>query len=247
MAVLKSGFVLAGTLPTTYDNNGNVTSIGPGSLLVLNSDGTVVKTLTDSTLLDSPWFMTTYEAGSSVSVFVSNVQSGTVVRMDLQIVNGNVDVLGITRIGSGYTARTDPAALVVGPAGLTYDVKTDTLFVASTGDNAIYAIPHARTNYSLFHQGKGTLVVNDPTHLNGPIGLALAPNGDLIVTNGDVLNPAPTTPSAILEYTRSGRFVGEYSLERDRRRRLRHRVEPDGQRPVVRGRQRHHQRASSSG
>ena len=40
-------------------------------------------------------------------------------------------------------SRTDPNALVVGPAGLAYDAKTDTLYVASTDDNTIFAIKNA--------------------------------------------------------------------------------------------------------
>jgi hypothetical protein len=39
--------------------------------------------------------------------------------------------------------RPDPAALVIGPTGLAYDAERDVLFVASTGDYKIYAVPNA--------------------------------------------------------------------------------------------------------
>ena len=70
--------------------------------------------------------------------------NGTVTRIDLKIPNGgNPIVESETQIASGYLTRTDPAALVVGPTGLAYNPKNGTLYVASTGDNAIFAIPNA--------------------------------------------------------------------------------------------------------
>jgi hypothetical protein len=36
--------------------------------------------------------------------------------------------------------------------------------------------------------GMGALVFQDSTHLHGPLGLGLAPNGDLIASNGDAIN-----------------------------------------------------------
>jgi hypothetical protein len=35
------------------------------------------------------------------------------------------------------------AAVIFGPTGLAYDNTTDMLFVASTADNTIFAVPHA--------------------------------------------------------------------------------------------------------
>ena len=36
--------------------------------------------------------------------------------------------------------------------------------------------------------GTGTVIYKDGTHLHGPLGLVLAPNGDLITSNGDAVN-----------------------------------------------------------
>src|SRR5579862_4191894 len=72
LGVLRRGFVLVGTLPTTYDSIGNVMSIGQGSLLVLNRFGTVVATLSDPALLDGPWDLTVRDLGDKAQVFVSN-------------------------------------------------------------------------------------------------------------------------------------------------------------------------------
>ena len=110
------------------------------------------------------------------------------------------------RVGPG-----DPgAAFEIGPTGLVYVAKTDTLYVASTGDNAIYAIPHAGKTRT--DQGIGKLVYQDATHLHGPLGLALAPDGNFITSNGDVINSDPYQPSELVEFTVKGKFVGQFSL-----------------------------------
>jgi len=68
--------------------------------------------------------------------------------------------------------RCDPAALVVGPTGLAYDAEADVLYIASTGDNAIFAVTNAREAQQ--DAGMGTLVYSDQMHLHGPLALVLA-------------------------------------------------------------------------
>jgi hypothetical protein len=212
LGVLKSGFVIVGNLPATYDSNGNLLSIGQGSLQILDKSGNVVTTLTDSALLDGPWDLTVNDRGNSAQVFVSNVLNGVVTRIDLTIPDGGVPVVqSLTRIGSGYLTRTDPAALVIGPTGLAYDAKRNVLYVASTGDNEIFAISKAGSRGS--DGGKGSVVYQDEAHLRGPLGLVLAPNGDLITANGDAVNPDPTQTSELVEFTPKGKFVGEFSID----------------------------------
>jgi uncharacterized protein (TIGR03118 family) len=212
LGVLKSGFVLVGNLPATYDSMGNLLNIGQGSLTILDSNGKVLTTLTDAKLLDGPWDMTINDQGDKAEVFVSNVLNGVVTRIDLSIpMGGNPTVTSMTQIASGYLTRTDPAALVVGPTGLAYDAKKDVLYVASTGDNEIFAIDNAAGRAS--DAGMGTLVYQDAAHLRGPLGLVLAPNGDLIAANGDAVNPDPTQPSELVEFTPQGKFVGQFSID----------------------------------
>jgi hypothetical protein len=56
-------------------------------------------------------------------------------------------------------------------------------------------------------------VYQDDAHLRGPLGLVLAPNGDLITANGDAVNPDPTQTSELVEFTPKGKFVGEFSID----------------------------------
>jgi uncharacterized protein (TIGR03118 family) len=212
LGVLQRGFVIVGNVPATYDSMGNLVSVGQGSLMILDRNGNVVTTLSDPKRLDGPWDLTVNDQGGRAEVFVSNVLSGTVTRIDLKIPNGgNPIVESETQIASGYLTRTDPAALVVGPTGLAYNPKNGTLYVASTGDNEIFAIPHAATRTS--DDGTGSVVYQDNAHLRGPLGLVLAPNGDLITANGDAVNPDPTQPSELVEFTPRGKFVGQFSID----------------------------------
>lgn len=231
LGVLKEGFVLVGNVPTvttgstagtcTTGPNGEEEGVLQGSLLILDSNGNLIQTLTDSTFLDGPWDLTINDGRDFVQVFVSNVLSGTVTRLDLKFTgehhgkqNPGVQVLKKTQIASGYTIRCDPAALVVGPTGLAYDQFRDILYVASTGDNQIFAIYNAgRTSKD---NGTGKAVVNATdaaTHLHGPLGLVLAPNGDLISSQGDAVNPDPNQQSEIVEFTPKGKFVAQFSIE----------------------------------
>jgi hypothetical protein len=208
VGVLKRGFVIVGNVPTT---DGTCSTIQQGSLLVLNSQGKQVTALANKSLLNGPWDLVVSDGGSEVQVFVSNVLSGAVSRLDVDISGGGFHVESMTQIASGYTQRCDPAALVVGPTGLAFDAQTETLFVASTGDNAIYAVHDAgRTRQD---HGKGELVYEDMAHLRGPLGLVIAPNGHLITSNGDAVNGDPNHPSELIEFTRSGHFVNALSVD----------------------------------
>jgi hypothetical protein len=206
LGVLKSGFVIVGNVPAS----GGMAQ--QGSLLILDSNGKLVTTLTDSALLNGPWDLTINDQGHEAQLFVSNVLGGNVTRIDLDIPKGGMPTVeSETQIASGYATRTDPNALVVGPTGLAFDARRDILYVASTGDNAIYAIPNASETHR--DHGKGKLVIMDDVHLHGPLGLVIAPNGDLIAANGDAQNPDPNHPNFLVEYTPDGDFIGQFQLD----------------------------------
>jgi uncharacterized protein (TIGR03118 family) len=206
LGVLKSGFVLVGNVP----NVGGVAQ--QGSLLIIDSNGNLVTQLSDSALLNGPWDLTIDDHGTKASVFVSNVLSGTVTRIDLSIPKGGTPMVeSMTQIASGYAFRTDPNALVVGPTGLAFDAKHDVLYVASTGDNAIFAIHNAERSTS--DHGTGQLIVQNDPNLHGPLGLVIAPNGDLVASNGDAQSPDPNDPNELVEFTPKGAFVGKFQVD----------------------------------
>ena len=205
--MLRSGFVLVGNVPAPDGK----TVVPPGSLLVIGPQGNLVTQLSSAALLDGPWDMTVIDRGQRVTAFVSNVLNGTVSRIELAIGDNGVTMLPPRVIASGYVNRTDPSALVVGPTGLAYDRNSDVLYVASTGDNAVFAIQNAASTNR--NGGVGRMIYFDAAHLHGPLALALAPNGHLVTANGDAVNADPQQPSEIVEFTVDGRFIAQMQVD----------------------------------
>ncbi len=210
LGVLSHGIVLVGNLPTT---DGTFQTVQQGSLIAIDRWGNEIASFADSTFLDGPWDLALIDEGDRAVVFVSSVLNGTVSRLVFKVAD-NGEGIWLTEasvVAWGYLHRGDPNALVIGPTGLAYDSGHDKLYIASTGDNAIYSIDHAlitKTRAKL-----GTLVYKDEKHLRGPLGLLLAPNGDLITSNGDAINGNPNQPSELVEFTPAGHFVAQYSVD----------------------------------
>jgi hypothetical protein len=217
LAVLRTGWVIVGSLPTS---DGTSATAAAGCLIVLDSNGNPVETFYGS-LINGPWDMTWSERGNEAMLFVTNVlngtvaaggsvvHQGTVVRINL----GNSEtqmpwIESMTVIGSGFAQRTDPAALVLGATGVALspncndddndgrdndgrdnhgrdnhgrDNHGSVLYVADTLNNGIRAIsnPLFRTN----SDGTGTLAASGGA-LNQPLGLTVAPNGNILTVNG---------------------------------------------------------------
>jgi hypothetical protein len=209
LGILKSGFVVVGSVPTT---DGTCHTIRQGSLLIIDRHGNLVTTLSDNTLLDGPWDLTVHEQGNYAKVFVANVLSGTVTRVNLKLKeDGKLVVESLTQVASGYGTACNAAAVVVGPTGLAFDASQDVLYVASTDDNEIFAVRGA--GHADGDHGPGRVIYQDNEHLHGPLALALAPNGDLITANGDAINPDPSHFSEIVEFTPEGQFVGQFQID----------------------------------
>jgi len=202
LVVLRRGWVIVGSLPTT---DGTAATAKAGCLLVLNSAGQVVETFSGTAFgarISGPWDMTAFDLGAVAELFVSNVLNGTVagngnvvnrgsvVRLILFVPqNGMPQELLRTVVGSGFGEKTDPAALVIGPTGLGLGAD-GTLYVADTLSNRITAIPNALIRSGSAGQGK---TVSAGGALNGPLGLAIAPNGDILTANAGDGNLVETT------------------------------------------------------
>ena len=175
--------------------------------------------LGSSHLVDGPWGMALNDHGDTAQLFVSNIfdnkghLAGNITRLDVLLSPSGITVLDAITIARGYKSAHDMAGTVVGPAGLAYDCETDTLYVAAEGDNAIYKLKGAGTTTT--NLGKGEVVYDDQTVLHGPLGLIFASNGDLILANADPAHfpPTATDPSEIIEITRGGTFVREFSID----------------------------------
>jgi hypothetical protein len=220
LGVMSAGFVFLGNVPSSDGSgacNGNQANVGNGSLMIIDKRGNLVTRLEDDTLLAGPWDLTVDDQGSTGTVYVSNVNSGTVTRLNISIVNGAPTVTGKEQIAHGYLHRCDPAAFVVGPTGLAYDHVNDVLYVAAAsypgGANdvgAIFSIANASITSDM---GMGNLVVSDAKHFHGPLGLVRAANGDLVSAQGDAVNPDPNQQSQVVEVDSNGSFVREFGID----------------------------------
>jgi hypothetical protein len=199
--VLPGGYVVVGSLPTT---NGKSATAKAGCLIVLDSNGHAVKTIAGSRIA-GPWDMTAVTQGSMTTLFVSNVLEGgaamgvktidnsTVLRIRVQSGPGqSPTILGQQVIADGIPWRDDPAAVVIGPTGVAL-AADGTLYLADTLANRITAIPQAMTRTTAAHAGGST--ISEGGHLDQPLGLVLAPNGDILTTNAGDGNIVETTPA----------------------------------------------------
>jgi hypothetical protein len=209
LVVLRSGWVIVGSLPTA---DGMAATAKAGCLIVLNRSGQPVETLSGGDI-NGPWDMIALDMGSSAVLFISNVLNGTVAANGAIVHGGTVlrivlsipdesesesdrDGQAMPRelargvIGSGFEEKTDPNALVIGPTGLGLG-ENGTLYVADTLQNRIAAIPGAIFRTTIAGTGE---TVSQGKAINGPLGLAIAPNDNILTVNSNDGNMVETTP-----------------------------------------------------
>jgi len=211
LGILRGGWVVVGSTPS---KNGNAATAKAGCLIVLDSNGTVRETISGDGI-NGPWDLALLRKGLDADLFVTNVLNGTVAAKGAVVDEGTVlrllvrtywnsppKLLGVTTIGSGFSEQTNASAFIIGPTGVGLD-GNGTLYVADTGENRITGIPYAATRTS--SAGTGT-VLTSGGRLNGPLGLAIAPNGDVLTVNGG--------DGRIVETTTAGAQVAHRFLDR---------------------------------
>jgi len=199
LTVLRSGWVIVGSLPT---QNGAIS--GPGCLIVLDRFGNVQETFTGDGI-NGPWDMASLDLGNQAVLFVTNVLNGTVAANGKTVFGGTVIRLVIkipplglpyiwfnTTIGSGFPETLNMAALVIGPTGAGLNLSNGVLYVADTLDNRIAGIPNALFRGSSAGTG---FTVTQGHNIVGPLGLVIAPNGNILTVNGGNGNLVEVTPS----------------------------------------------------
>ena len=200
LVLLRGGWVVVGSLPT---KDGSAATSSAGCLIVLDNHGRVRETFAGNGI-NGPWDMTAASHGPFAQLFVTNVlagtkaaggkvvRRGTVLRLDLMVGGPRPPrLINTTKIGSGFPQRTDPAAMVIGATGVGL-APNGTLYVANGVVSAVNAIPGATWRSS--SAGTGTMITKGGA-LNTPLGLIIAPNGDVLTVNGANGLIVETTPS----------------------------------------------------
>lgn len=202
LVALHGGWVIVGSLPS---KDGTAATSKAGCLIVLGPHGVVRRTITGHGI-NGPWDATAIQQGLAADVFVTNVLNGTVaanghvvhrgtvVRLRLRLFGHRPPrVLASTKIGSGFAEKTDPAAFVLGPTGLGLN-RAGTLYVADTAMNRITRIPNALSR----HTSAGTgMLLTKGGRLNAPLGLTVAPGGDVLTVNGNNGLIVETNPGGV--------------------------------------------------
>jgi DNA-binding beta-propeller fold protein YncE len=117
----------------------------------------------------------------------------TVVRLDLALSPAAPpELTSSTVIGTDFPWRANKAALILAPTGLAL-AGNGTLYVDDTLTNSVSAIPEALTRTGAITSAAGNLSAGGA--LDAPLGMTLAPNGDLVVVNGNNGNAVEITPA----------------------------------------------------
>jgi predicted small lipoprotein YifL len=207
MVQLKTGWVIVGSLPSS---DGTTETANQGCLLVLSPTGKPVEMLSGPNVV-GPWDAVVSDEGDTATLFITNTlvgldhastataSAGNVVRLSLaQTADSPPKVTDEAIVVDGLPEQGDPSAFVKGPTGLALG-KDGTLYVANTVGNNILAVPQALTRTS--SAGTGT-VLSSGGQLANPLGLVMAPNGNLLAANA--------SNGKIVEITTAGKQVGEY-------------------------------------
>jgi len=198
MVMLKSGWVIVGSTPST---DGTTQTKGDGCMLVLDSSGKLVATWSGPTIND-PWGdMAFVDNGTTATLFISMagfgvpgpdvldpatsypviVRKATVLRLEVSIPDGKPPVLlSQTVVADGFAQRADRDNFLFGPTGLALDTD-GTLYVTDGLENSISAIPNALNRTTSAGTGR---IVTQNNLLAWPLAMAWTPQHHLLVCNG---------------------------------------------------------------
>jgi len=198
MTMLKSGWVIVGSTPST---DGTTRTKGAGCLIVLDPNGQVAAAWSGPNI-NGPWGnMAVIDNGSKATLFVSMagfdvpgpevldpathlpviVNKATVLRIELSVPEGKPPtIVSQTVIANGLSHRADRDVFLIGPTGLALG-PDGTLYASDALKNEIVAIPNAATRTD--SAGTGRVVTQDQL-LKHPLSLVFMPNGHLLTCNG---------------------------------------------------------------
>jgi hypothetical protein len=137
---------------------------------------------------------------ASPAFYESNAADGSVERINLGA------TFTFTQVASGMAVNHGKPGSILGPSGLAYDPKIDTLYVvdgAADKVGAVYAISNVSTSPSMH-----TVFSGAP--LDGPISSALLYNGNLVV--GNTLNP--NGKNLMVELTPKGKVLDVRNVDK---------------------------------
>lgn len=181
--------------------------IQPNGKLLMNIKGS---------FLDRPFGQAYAQPTAGDTAFYeSNAGNGTIVRFD--VVKNTAQV-----IAKGFKVNHGKPGGILGPSGLNYNPKNDTLYVVDGANNAVYALANitsipenclALASDGVHFSGcnaKNAQVVFMGKPLNGPISSALLYNGNLVI--GNTLDP--NGKNLMIEITPRGKLLDVKNVDK---------------------------------
>jgi hypothetical protein len=206
----------------------NALALGPGNFIwaaafasnsnpVLDANGKLVQNITGKPL-DHPFgqiYAPAKSAKAGAAFYESNAGDGTIVRFNLS--NDTADV-----IAKGFKVNHGKPGSILGPSGLAYDLKRDTLYVVDGANNTLVALSKVSTMPAgAVTVEKGGMTFSGPSAalarlvysgspLNAPISSALLFNGNLVL--GNTGNPNGT--NLMVEISKSGKLLDTENVDK---------------------------------
>jgi hypothetical protein len=197
MTMLKSGWVIVGSTPST---DGTTKTKGNGCLLVLDAFGKVAAAWAGADIND-PWGnMAVIDNGGTATLFISMagfdvpapdlidaktkeppvINKATVLRLNVSIPEGKPPTItNRTVVASGFGQRADKDVFLIGPTGLALGAD-GTLYVSDALGNRVVAIAHAASRSGSAGTGQ---TLTEGGYLKRPLAMTMTPGGHLLVTN----------------------------------------------------------------
>jgi hypothetical protein len=187
LVVLKNGWVVVGSLPTS---DGTSKTARPGCIIVLNSLGHAKLVITGHGI-SGPWGMTAIDQGNTVQLFITNVlnrtsghwgqqvNTGTVVRLKLAVTRQTFRVQTAVIVASGLPVKLSTAGFIQGPTGVA--IIGSTLFIVDNLRSRVLFVNFATTRHS--SGGTGFTLARGGL-MSAPLGITVF-HGVLLIANGN--------------------------------------------------------------
>jgi hypothetical protein len=206
----------------------NALALSPGNFIwaaafasnsnpVLDSNGKLVENITGKPL-NRPFgqiYAPAKSAKAGAAFYESNAGNGTIVRFNLS--SSTADV-----IAKGFAVNHGKPGGILGPSGLAYDLKRDTLYVVDGANNTLVAFSKVSTlSAGAITVGKNGKSFSGPSAamarlvysgapLNASISSALLFNGNLVIGNtGD-----PNGKNLLVEISKAGKLLDVLNVDK---------------------------------
>ncbi len=195
---------------------------GAKNALEINPSGKIQLTLKNSHLVE-PWgsafVPSQFSYPPGPGLWVGDASTGKIVRINL----GTGGSPTYTAVISGFAVNHGKPGSILGPSGMQYNYKADTLYVVDGVTNTVVSIAHAYRDLNSANaivvgtdgksftgpKAKDAHLIFSGTPLNGPISSTLLPNGNLVL--GNTLDATGT--NLLVEIASNGKLLDTENVD----------------------------------